>query len=541
MKKRIALVLAVFFLISGLITVRLSLISTAEPLMLAAKHQSAVVLKVAETRGGIYDRYLRPITGIESKNIAAILPNEQAADVVMRDISVDSRAKLQQALTGMAPFLWEVNSEQLFAKGLEVFRVPQRYSSSQPAVHLIGQLDAATGKGASGLEKAYDVLLRSAGGTLQMRYSADAMQRGSYAQPPEVIDTGYQNKSGIVLTLDLDIQRIAERAAIGLKKGAVVIVEPNTGDILACASVPTFDPNDAAAALKNKDQPFFNRAFAAYNVGSTFKLLTAAAALESGIGTDRSFECKGFIEIKDQIFRCHNLAGHKTIDMMQAMNKSCNPYFISLALRTGGQTLLYKAKQLGFGTALELAPGMFTASGSLPDEAELSAPAAVANFGFGQGRLTATPIQIAALISAFANGGGAVTPRLVMGSTADGEKMERSTAVYSPRRLFTEQAAEEVKQLMISVVEEGSGKNAKPSHGGAGGKTASAQTGQFIKGEERVHAWFSGFYPAQQPRYVITVLAEDGDSGSEAACPVFAEIANGIWRLENQRKYNLKR
>jgi len=184
---------------------------------------------------------------------------------------------------------------------------------------------------------------------------------------------------------------------------------------------------------------------------------------------------------------------------------------------------------------------MFTASGSLPDEAELSAPAAVANFGFGQGRLTATPIQIAALISAFANGGGAVTPRLVMGSTADGEKMERSTAVYSPRRLFTEQAAEEVKQLMISVVEEGSGKNAKPSHGGAGGKTASAQTGQFIKGEERVHAWFSGFYPAQQPRYVITVLAEDGDSGSEAACPVFAEIANGIWRLENQRKYDLKR
>ena len=541
MKKRIALVLMLFIFTIGLITARLSLISTAEPLMVAAKQQSAVVLKVAETRGKIYDRYLRLITDRDTKNIAAILPNDQAADVVMRDIEPQYRAQFQQKLTGMEPFLWEVRSSQLFAKGLEVFEVPQRYSDIQPAVHLIGQLDAATGHGASGLEKAYDDLLRSAGGMLQMRYSADAMRRGNYVQLPEIIDTGYQNKSGIVLTLDLDIQLIAEKAASKLNKGAVVVMEPNTGDILACASVPAFDPNNAAKALKSDGQPFFNRALAAYNVGSTFKLLTAAAALESGVSVERSFECKGFIEIKDQVFRCHNLAGHNELDMTQAMNKSCNPYFISLALHTGGQTLLYKAKQLGFGTALELAPGMFTASGSLPDEAELTAPAAVANFGFGQGRLTATPIQISTLISAFANGGGAVTPRLVMGSTVNGENIDRSTAVYSQRRLFTPQAAEAVKQLMISVVEQGSGKNAAPSHGGAGGKTASAQTGQFINGEERVHAWFSGFYPARQPRYVITVLAEDGDSGSTAACPVFAEIADGIWQLEQQRKSSQQR
>ncbi len=536
MKKRVVLVLALFLVVMGLITARLSMISTAEPLMMAAKQQSAMVLKVAETRGKIYDRYLRPITDRETKNIAAVLPNEQAADVVMRDIPEENRAEFQQQLTGMAPFLWEVSSRQLFAKGLEVFEITQRYSGDQPAVHIIGQLDAATGHGASGLEKAYDDLLRSTGGTLQMRYSADALRRGSYAELPEIIDTGYQNKGGIVLTIDLDIQQIAEQAAKKLKKGAVVVMEPNTGDILACASVPAFDPTDAAKSLNSDDQPFFNRAFAAYNVGSTFKLLTAASALEAGAGIGRSFDCEGYIEIKDQIFRCHNLAGHGTVDMTQAMNRSCNPYFISLALQTGGQTLLYKARQLGFGSALELAPGMYTASGSLPEASELTAPAAVANFGFGQGRLTATPIQISTLISAFVNGGGAVTPRLVMGSTIRGDKIDHFTTIYSQRRLFTGQAAESVKQLMISVVSEGSGKNAQPEHGGAGGKTASAQTGQFINGEERVHAWFSGFYPAQQPQYVITVLAEDGDSGSTAACPVFADIANGLWQLEQLRK-----
>jgi cell division protein FtsI/penicillin-binding protein 2 len=171
-----------------------------------------------------------------------------------------------------------------------------------------------------------------------------------------------------------------------------------------------------------------------------------------------------------------------------------------------------------------------------PDARELIAPAAVANFGFGQGRLTATPIQIATLISAFANGGGVVTPRLVAGSTEDGTKLKSQTVIYSPKTLFTKSAADTVAKLMISVVEEGSGKNAKPQFGGAGGKTASAQTGQFVDGKETVHAWFSGFYPAEQPRYSIVVLVEGGNSGSDAACPIFAEIANGIGRIEQNRR-----
>lgn len=536
MKIRLVAAHAIFIFTFAMLTARLSLLSTAEPLMIAAKQQSAAVLEVAKTRGIIYDRYMKPITCIESKNIGAVLPNDQSADAVMRATSVEKREELQQKLTGLYPFLWELPTLEIYANGLEVFSVPQRYLSDQPALHLIGQLDAATGKGASGLEKAYDDLLTSCGGTLQLRYTTDALQRGRRSVAPEIIDSGYQTKAGLVLTLDLDIQKIAEQSAQKLGKGAVVIMEPNTGDILACASVPTFDPNSAASSMDDPDKPFFNRAFAAYSVGSTFKLLTAAAAVEMGYTVDRSYECKGYIEVKDQIFRCHNTAGHGVIDMREAMNKSCNPYFISLALEVGGPALLYKAQQLGFDSSFEAAPGMETATGSLPDARELIAPAAVANFGFGQGKLTATPIQIASLVSAFANGGGAVTPRLVMGSTSDGASIQGQTMIYSPRILFIGSAADAVSQLMVSVVEEGSGKNAKPKLGGAGGKTASAQTGQFIDGKETVHAWFSGFYPSEQPRYTIVVLAEGGDSGSDAACPIFAEIADGISRLEQSRR-----
>lgn len=535
MFKRIVAAYSVVILCFSMLLARLAVLCSAEPLAAAQKQQSEAVLTVAQTRGVIYDRRLRPLTSMVNKNIAAVMPNDRSADAVMRATEPLRRETLSEMLRSFMPFLWEINDDSpIYAKGVELFRVPQRYISEQPAVHIIGQLDPASGHGASGLEKAYDELLTTMGGTLKVRYSTDALRRGINDEAPEVENSGYDSGAGIVLTIDRDIQQIAERAAKSLKKGAVVVMEPYTGDILACASYPVFDPLSPADSMQNADEPFFNRAFAAYSVGSTFKLLTACCALEAGTGIDRSYNCEGAIEIKDKVFRCHNLAGHGEIEMTEALRRSCNPYFISLALKVGGQTLLYKAQQLGFGTAFEAAPGFSTASGTLPTQNELIAPAAVANFGFGQGVLTATPIQVAALVSAVANGGGAVEPRLVMGSTSDGGRIDNQTAVYSAKSVFLPSAAKSVKEMMISVVNDGSGKNAMPKHGGAGGKTASAQSGQYVDGKETVHAWFSGFYPAEKPKYTIVVLAEGGESGSDAACPVFAEIADGLWELEQR-------
>ncbi|MEG1850033.1 MAG: penicillin-binding transpeptidase domain-containing protein, partial [Oscillospiraceae bacterium] len=437
---------AMILLLMTLLTARLSLLMGADTLAQAADRQSAYLLDVADTRGELYDRALRPLTGASGSYLAAVLPNEQSADVLLRALQPEARAAVQKKLERRLPFVCSVPMRELYARGLEIFWVPTRYADDQPAVHLIGQCDAATGAGASGLERAYEQLLSSTGGSLKIRYHTDALGRATPERPPEILDSGYRTGAGLVLTLDRDIQQLAERASASIQKGAVVVMDPATGDLLGSVSRPLYNPNDMAAALDDPDSPFINRALYAYPVGSTFKTLTAAAALEQGYSTKRTFSCEGALEVGDQIFRCHKLAGHGTLNMTQAMEKSCNPYFISLALEVGGQSLLYKALQLGFGSACELAPGLRAMPGTLPTERELIAPAATANFGFGQGALTATPLQIATLISSIANNGGAVTPRLVAGTTTDGVSYASHTASYSPRSVFYPDAAAAVRR-----------------------------------------------------------------------------------------------
>lgn len=532
MLRRMIVALGVMLLAFTFLLSRLAVLTSASELALAARRQGAFVLEVAETRGTIYDANFQRLTGADERLKAAVLPCEQSADLLLRLAGEEERPALLKRLQALTPFLYEIAEEPPYTRGVEVFPVAERYGSPQPAVHLVGQLDPATGKGASGLERAYEQLLSSTGGSLKVRYTTDALRRAIDDAGAQVVDTGYNTGAGLVLTLDRDIQRVAEEAASSIERGAVVVMDPYTGDVKASVSLPLYDPNNMAAALGDPGSPFINRAFYSYPVGSTFKLLTAATALEQGYDIDRAYNCEGAIEVLDQTFHCLKLTGHGWMDMTRALEQSCNPYFISLALEIGGPTLLYKAGLLGWGADAELAPGMRTQAGTLPTARELAAPAAVANFGLGQGVLTATPIQIAALVSSIANGGGAVTPRLVAGTTSDGTSYSSRTAVYTPRPVFRPEAAEAVRGLMVSVVEQGSGRRAKPEEGGAGGKTASAQTGRYVGGEEVVHAWFSGFYPAENPRYTIVVLVEGGDSGSNTACPVFKIIADGIAGLE---------
>ena len=131
-----------------------------------------------------------------------------------------------------------------------------------------------------------------------------------------------------------------------------------------------------------------------------------------------------------------------------------------------------------------------------------------------------------------ANDGAAVTPKLIAGYTGDGQTISEYTPTYSPRQVIRESAALQVQQMMIQVVEEGSGTKARPKALGAGGKTASAQTGTYDEnGEEIVQAWFAGFYPADEPQYAIAVLAEGMESGGDYAAPVFAEICDRIAEL----------
>lgn len=486
MQKRMLAAFSVLLLLfCGLIS-RLAVVAVDPVYADAARQQSTETVEVASMRGTIYDRNFEPLVN-----------------------------------TVRTPVQGE------YAALLAGYKQVTRIGGSPLAVHTIG-VQNAEGVGVSGLEAAYDTLLRSCGGTLAVRNTLDAKGRPLAGASPEILSEGYDTGAGLVLTLDAGIQRIAEQAADSLDRGAVVVMDPQTGDLLALVSRPAFDPRDMGPALSDARAPFVNRAFASYSVGSTFKILVCAAALDAGISPSRTFACTGSVEVDGLTFHCHNRAGHGALDMTGALERSCNPYFITLALELGGEALRGAAQRLGFGTAYEFAPGMRTSAGSLPDEEELRSSSALANFGFGQGKLLASPIQIACLVSAAANGGAAVTPRLVLGTTGDGATLSAGTASFAPVPVFSQKSADEVRRLMVSVVKNGSGKAADPGAGGAGGKTASAQTGQYENGSEIVHAWFAGFYPAENPRYTIVVFAEGGDSGSTAACPIFREIAKNL-------------
>ena len=234
----------------------------------------------------------------------------------------------------------------------------------------------------------------------------------------------------------------------------------------------------------------------------------------------------GGITVAGRIFYFHNRAGHQETDLRRAIEQSCNPYFVKLGQAAGGEQILGMAKALGFGRSTELAPGLTAAAGTLPTESDLQNLHELANFSFGQGKLTATPVQIAAMVSAVANGGMAVTPKLVLGTTSDGQTVDYQQQPAAVR-VFSEQTAAILREDMIGVVEEGSAPLAKPKEGGAGGKTASAQTGQYDEeGEEIVHALFSGFFPAQRPKYAVVTLIEGGEFGGQVASPLFQQIAD---------------
>ena len=192
------------------------------------------------------------------------------------------------------------------------------------------------------------------------------------------------------------------------------------------------------------------------------------AAREQGIPPSFSVDCVGGTTVAGRIFYCHNHSVHRQTNLRRAIEQSCTPYFIKLGQKAGAQALLGMAQALGFGQETVLAEGITARQGTLPSLEELSSPHELANFSYGQGKLTATPVQVAAMVSAVAYGGLAVSPKLALGSTTDGSTREPQQQT-APGRVFSERTAQILREDMIGVVEQGSATMAKPQQGGAGG------------------------------------------------------------------------
>jgi len=503
-----------------------------------AESQRQYTLTVTEGRGQIYDRELRTLIVGEEGWLTAVFPTPSNGAALLGAVEKERRTAAAELLESGKPFV--IRTEKAVeAPLLYSFSIGERYQKEQTAAHLIGYLDYEK-RGITGIELGYQDFLAANGERIAVTGELNALQQPIAGLPPEVKREGTP-KAGVVLTIDREIQALIER--IGgemLEKGAIVVMDPFTGELIGSASFPTFSPLMLEQAVTDEaNSPMLNRALCPYSVGSTFKVVTAAAAMEEmGMAycLERKFDCTGVLDIYGQYFRCHDRGGHGELDLYDALQESCNPWFISLGQEVGGGALLAMTKAFGFGQAETLGGGIRMQGGSIPTDQEMENPAAAANLSFGQGALTASPIQIARMMSVIVNGGRLVEPRVVIGTTVDGQQIDReATGVMEP--VISSETALQLQRMLAYAVMSDDSQKARPGTVTAGGKTATAQTGQFDeKGEELEHGWFAGFFPAVNPRYVVVVLAENEGFGNETAAPVFAAVADGITALANGEK-----
>lgn len=525
-KRIVALFTAILLLMTACAVRVMGLTFDQQDLGAAAARQQRYTLTIPAQRGCIYDRRYLPLTNAKQSYLLAVSPKPAAAAALSKVLPRERLADVYRVFQKGMPFTLSVDAP-VQADGILCFPQAQRYRAPQPAAHLIGYLDGE-GKGVAGVEKAFEQTLSPQNAKTRVTYTVNALRHPLYGEAPQV-QLGDAAVGDVVLTLDLSLQQLAEQALqqAGIRKGAAVVLQAGTAEILACASAPSYDPAHPAAALQEKDASLLNRALQPYNVGSPFKLVTAAAALESGVDPDVTTVCTGACEAGGRLFHCYDGKAHGVVNMRAAIAQSCNSYFIRTAQKLPQGRLLQTARQFGFGQALSLAEGLRAKAGALPSEKALRAPRALANFSFGQGDLSATPLTVAAMVNAIASGGTYTQPQLYKGKLVKGRLQGAKPA--ASHRACSARTANLLCDAMRESVHSGTGAKGRPAAVSAAAKTGTAQTGRSLHGEEALISWYVGFFPVEKPAYVVAILAEDGTGGGATCGPAFRLIADSLY------------
>ncbi len=523
--KRIKATLAIFVFVSAILSIRLFSLINDDKIAAVSSGRGYYTIRSVSEYAGIYDRNMLPLVNCSEKYDAVIIPNSEMA-VKIQPYLID-RETFYKGITGTLPFLCRVSPEAyILGEQAVIFRSKLRTDSSQLAPHIIGY--TSDNVGVYGIEGAFDSFLRSQYSENSVTLGVDAL--GQVLNGIEAdVSAAEPVKSGIITTIDKNIQIICENAARDhdLKQGAIIVMDTGSGEIRAVVSCPDFNTENISASLNEPDSPFINRAFSAYSVGSIFKLVTSGTALEQGISSEYSYICTGSLNVNGQVFNCHKWGGHGEIDMSTAVSESCNTYFIALSEYLDREKFIETASSLGFGSSTKLCEGMVSAAGNLQTPSDIDIPAERANMSFGQGMLTATPLQICRMTSAIANDGIIYEPSIIKG-TINKDGNISYFPVNAGERVLSYRTARTLKGFMQKTVR---AKNSmsRPDTVSAGGKTSTAQTGRYDEaGNEIMNCWFTGYFPAYTPRYTVTILSEGGTSGNSTAGPIFKDIADKI-------------
>lgn len=504
-------------------------IRDGESISITVQRQQQYLFTIAAKRGTIYDCQMRPLTYTGNTKAVlvqpAVLTDAAKSAKYLAYAAECSKEEMEKKLSTGRPFSFLTNVLMSEENGIAVMEIPTR-TTDLMATHTLGTVNEDENIGLSGIEAACNEIL-SEKAELYVSTAVDAQRREIVGEGVSIFSDRYYGENGIVLTLDQDLQKIAEQAAnIYLEKGAIALCEIETGELKAVVSMPDYDPRYVERYLDGENGALLNRALQRYNLGSIFKIVVTAAAHESSTILQDKIYCNGGIKIGSRTIGCHQESGHGWVDMTEGFKQSCNPYFIQQGIATGLNTMLDMARRFGLYESISLWDGYATKTPVMPEEyaGENPSKALVANTAIGQGDILLSPLHALQIVNVIASGGLLHPLELVKGQVEDGTLQE--TAEQEAVRIISEETAQYVQNLMMQTMESGTGSSAHLEGYEGGGKTGSAETGQRENDEPVVHGWYAGYFPAENPKYSLVVFAENGKSGASACGPLFKYIGD---------------
>lgn len=478
----------------------------------------------------------------EPEKVIAMLVKELGISEKTARKRVEKVSSIERVKTNVA----KETGDAIRAYGLSGVKVDEDYKRYYPYGTLASKVLGFTGadnQGILGLEVKYDEYLQGTNGKILTLTDARGIEIENAGESRLEPVNGYD----LCLSLDYNIQMYCEQAAkkVCTKKSAdsvsVIVMNPQNGELMAMVNYPEFDLNDpftlvgdnGEAVSAEEKQNLLNKMWRnqcisdTYEPGSTFKIITAAAALEEGVvKLDDAFFCPGYKIVEDRRIRCARTTGHGAETFETGIMNSCNPVFMELGERLGAENFAGYFKQFGLlsKTNIDL-PGE---AGTIMHKTENIGPVELATISFGQS-FQITPIQLVTTISSIINGGTRVTPHFgVSVQDADGNTV-KTFSYETHENICTAETSETMRYLLEKVVSEGTGKNAKIEGFSIGGKTATSQT--LPRSDHKYISSFLGFAPADNPQVLVLVVINNPQGiyyGGTIAAPVAKEIFENI-------------
>lgn len=556
-KKKLTIYIGILMLLGAVMAGRLCYIMVAQSVTLTKKadelHERERQVKAP--RGIIYDRNGVELAGNRSVCTISVIHSqieeeEKVIEVLTKylDVPKERIAKLVKKRSSREKIKSNVDkalAEKIRAYQLAGVMIDEDYKRYYPFSSLASKVLGFTGgdnQGIVGLEVQYDdVLMGKPGYILTTTDAAGHRVEHTAEQRKEAVPG-----NDLITSLDYSIQMYAEQAAKKVQKEkeaknvSVIVMNPQNGEIYACVNTPEYDLNDpftlttsADAVSTEKKQEQLNQMWRntivndTYEPGSTFKIVTATAALEEGVVTpEDTFVCPGFKIVEDRKIRCHKVGGHGTETFKQGVMNSCNPVFMTVGERVGAKNMYRYYKKLGLfeKTGIDV-PGE---AGSIMHKLEDVKAVELATMSFGQS-FQITPFQLLRAVAAVVNGGTLITPHF--GVAVEDSVSGKRTKLQFPTKkgAVSKKTSETMKELLDAVVSEGSGKNAAVPGYAIGGKTATSE--KLPRGTGRYISSFLGFARSDDPTVMALLLINEPTGiyyGGTIAAPVVGDLFKNI-------------